>query len=348
VRKVVIVVACLVFVGALAGLIFTVIPAPAAPEAQVTADVHVTSRIMTSVYKTYGGGFSDLWLARTTIRNTGTTPIHNFRINYQVPGYLRTSSAENYPVVLPGETVRDYCWPDFYPQQMRKIQSDTPAEVVVTYTYDGLETPVSESEKFTFLGHNSFVYTYLPDEVCQTFQDFHDNDPYLAAYVTYQDPKVQRLAKQYTQGLLTVSDNETWDAARRIFYGLQWRPTGYITEYGDRAFGHTTQFVQFPVDTLRNKAGTCIDTAILYAAMLEAVGVKTYLISLEGHMMPAFELPESGRVVKVESTLLRLPYVTFVEAIGSTRSTYAESAQNGNTNWVDVEAQWGSGIVPSW
>lgn len=340
--------ACLVLVGALAGFILTVIPAPAAPQPQVSADVHVTPRIMTSVYKTYGGGFSDLWLARTTVRNTGATPIHNFRISYQVPGYLQTSSAENYPVILPGETVRDYCWPDFNGEQLRKIESDTPAEVVVTYTYDGLQTPVSESEKFTFLGHNSFVYTYLPDSVCRTFQDYHDNDPYLAAYVTYQDPKVQRIAKQYTQGLLTTTDAETWEAARDIFYGLQWRGTGYITEHGDRAFGHTTQYVQFPADTLRIKAGTCIDTSILYAAMLESVGVKTYLISLAGHEMPAFRLPESGRIVKVESTLLRLPWVTFVEAIRNTKSTYAESAKQGYVNWVDVEAEWANGIEPSW
>jgi hypothetical protein len=347
-RKVGIVVACLVFAGALAGLILTIIPAPAAPIPEVTADVHINSPIMTSVYKTYGGGFSDLWLARTTIRNTGSTPIRNFRISYQVPGYLRTSSAENYPLILPGETVRDYCWPDFYPQQMRKIQSDTPAEVVATYTYDGLETPVNESEKFTFLGHNSFVYTYLADAVCQTFQDYHDNDPYLAAWVTYQDPTVQKLAKRYTSGLLTTTDQETWEAARDIYYGLQWRGTGYITEHYGEAYGHSTQYVQFPADTLRNHEGTCIDTSILYAAMLESVGVKTYLIGLLGHEMPAFELPESGRIVKVESTLLRLPYATFVDAIRSTKSTYAESARKGCIDWVDVEAEWQDGIVPSW
>lgn len=339
----------IVCAGAVAGLVATAWPAPSEPAGKphITVDLYVLPQVMTAVYKVYGGSFSDIYLARCTIKNTGTAPVTNFQITYKIPGYVEETSSQDYPIILPGQTVRDYCWPTFEPKQMRLIQSNTRAELQVTYTWDGLDRPRRESEKFTLLGHNSFVYTYLTYEDRMGFGDMIDNARYLAAFVTYQDPKVQRLAKRLTGNVgASLSDDDAWLAAQRIFYGLQALPMRYITEHFDPSQG--VQYVQFPRDTIMNRAGTCIDTAILFSALLEAVGIKTYLILLAGHCIPAMEMPDSEDIYYVESTFLRLPNARLTDACNSAYHTYHENKKNDTYMWVDVEEAWADGFVPSW
>jgi hypothetical protein len=62
------------------------------------------------------------------------------------------------------------------------------------------------------------------------------------------------------------------------------------------------QHLKFGRDVLRTRAGTCINLAILYASVIEAAGLKPFVIVVPGHAMPAFELPVSKRWIYVETT----------------------------------------------
>jgi hypothetical protein len=61
------------------------------------------------------------------------------------------------------------------------------------------------------------------------------------------------------------------------------------------------QNVKFPRDTIRDRSGTCIDLAILYAAMVNAVGLEPHLALIPGHCFPVVRLP-TGNLVAVEVT----------------------------------------------
>lgn len=346
---VVLTVCALVFVGALVGLVATVAssePAPAEP--QVSVDVHVVPEVMTAVYKVYGGDYSDRWLARTAITNTGSAPIRDFRIEYKVPGYVETTSAEEYPLILPGQTVRDYCYPIFDPDQMADIDSETSAELVVTYECDGMDRPVTTTERFDFLGHNEWVRTSIPDEERLVFHDWGDNDTFLAAFVTAKDPEVQAYAKQLTGGLFTANDDEAIEALGRIYYGLRDAGYKYVTEPDSFWTEESAQHVQFPRETMAHRGGNCVDLSVLFASMLEAVGVKTYLTLSPGHCQLCIELPEKGTIIPVEATLVDDPNSTLQQSFDSAWEWYQQHSAENMFTFMDVEQAWREGMVPTW
>jgi transglutaminase-like putative cysteine protease len=345
----VVAVAAVVFAGSVVGLAVSAAgpPEPDPSQASLSVNVYAVPEVMTAVYKAYGGQFSDRWLARTVITNTGEVPVRNFQITYKVPGYCTTTSVEDYPIILPGQTVRDYCWPAFDSKKMAAIASETPAEVIVSYTYDGLEHPRETSEKFTFLGYNDFIHTYLPDADCLTFADLHDNADMLAAFVTARDPDVQKWAKTIAGGFSTGSDDGTMEALSRIYYTLRDWPFEYVSEpltFWSREFA---QHIQFPSETIANEGGNCVDLSCLFAAMLEAVGVKTYLMLSQGHCQFAVVMPESGDIIPVEETLVGTE-ATLQDAMDMAYQTYEEQMPEGTYLFIDVEEQWDEGMVPSW
>ena len=74
-------------------------------------------------------------------------------------------------------------------------------------------------------------------------------------------------------------------------------PSGFkLTK--DRSSG---QDIKYPRDVFRDKSGTCVDLAITYAALAEAVGLKANLMLVEGHAFPVIFLP-SGQPFPVEAT----------------------------------------------
>jgi len=341
--------AAVVFAGSLIGLALSVVgpPALAPADAKLSVNVYVVPEIMTAVYKAYAGQYGGRWLARTTITNTGDVPVENLQITYEIPGYCATTSVEDYPLIVPGETVRDYCWPSFDPETMAAIASKTPAEVIVSYEYDGLQHPRETSEKFSFLGHNDFIHTYLPDAECLTFEDTRDNAEMLAAFVTSRDPSVQKLAKSIAGGFATSSDDGAMEALSRIYYTLRDWPFEYVSEpvtFWSREFA---QHIQFPSETIANEGGNCVDLSCLFAAMLEAVGVKTYLLLSQGHCQFAIELPESGDIIPVEETLVGST-ATLQDALDLAYQTYEEQMPEGTYMFIDVEEAWADGMVPSW
>jgi transglutaminase-like putative cysteine protease len=346
-RTVIIVASALVFAGALFGLVLTLLPVSDAAEPRLQVETYVVPEFMTAVSKAYGGSDPDRWLARTVVKNTGDAPVRDLRIEYQVAGYTQTTSVGEYPVVLPGQTVRDYCYPVFDGEQMAAIDTETPAELSITYQCDGMDRPVTKSEAFDFLGHNEWVRTDLPEDACLTFQDWLDNDEFLAVFVTPKEPTVQELAKRLTGGIYTATDDGTLEAVSAIYYGLRDSRYRYISEpesYWTEGFA---QHVQLPKETIAHQGGNCVDLSVLFAALLEAVDVKTCLILSSGHCQVSVELPEKGTLAPIEATLVDVPYATLQDAYDAGYATYEEQSPQGTYLYVDVRDAWSDGMVPA-
>jgi tetratricopeptide (TPR) repeat protein len=93
----------------------------------------------------------------------------------------------------------------------------------------------------------------------------------------------------------------------------------------------SVDFLQFPRQTLEYRAGDCDDLSILYAALLESVGIKTAFITVPGHIFIAFNLdvlPEEARKGFVQTDDL-----IFV----------------GNSSWVPLEVtERSAGFTKAW
>jgi len=284
-------------------------------EAVLDIDLEAKSTLMTAVYKVYGNPeFEDQWVARSVLKNEGPGRVTNLRFRYKLGEYSDWTDSEVYAVVAPGQTVVD----PFHPvlsSRIAELLSASPAEIKMECTYtdpNGKTQTITQNKRTELRGRNEQVFTYLDniEDIAENYQDFHANDPLLAAWVTKDCPVVEQtlgLAQQISGGVGAASNNDnalklmesTWKLM--AYNGISYQhPSSDVRRF------NLIQHVKYPRDVLRNKSGTCIDLAICYAALLQSGGLKTVLITIPGHAFPAVRMP-GGQLVAVETTMLSAP-----------------------------------------
>ncbi|MDD3717868.1 MAG: hypothetical protein PHP28_04300 [Actinomycetota bacterium] len=362
VKTVLSIVAVILILGSTVGLILT-IAADSGGGGEVKLEVQPIPReeIVTAAYKAYGDDQQNLWAAKTLIRNVGDVPVNDFRIDYKIEGYCDWTSAEVYPTILPGQTVRDYCWPNLDGARMKEITSKTPVELTVRYSYEGLAQPIQDQEKIYLLGRNDFVFTDLGEEDILTFTDAFDNYPMIAAFVTPNEDYVKSVANTMAGGLETgMNDDDVYTAFIRCFDGMRAMGVKYIQEPLSYWSERTAQYVQYPAETLSRASGTCLDLAICMAALMEAVGIKSYVALIPGHAIPVIELPNSGDMYAIESTFIDQEYalshfpgetspeVTASECINIAADEINAAMEEGSYILIDIRKSWQQGVMPIW
>ncbi len=330
---------------------------------KVKLDVKLVTRerVLTCAHKIYSNTEQNMWVAKTIIKNTGKIPVYDFKISYKIKDYCDWTSGELYPEIVPGETVRDFCWPSFEAEKLEGLTSKTPADLIMKYSYRGKE-PVEDYEKIDLMGKNEFVLSNLAEEdMVIPFIDEVNNNMFLAAFVTHSDEAVQQFAGRVGAGLETgTNDQDALEAFIQCFYALR----EYGLKYDQPPFylsdATAVQYVQYPGDTLARKTGTCMDLSILYASLMEAVGVRSYVAIIPGHVIPVVQLPISGDFVSIESTFidkeyalshfpgLTSPEVTAEECAQISDNELSESYSQGQLILVDVRYWWDAGVLPPW
>ena len=87
--------------------------------------------------------------------------------------------------------------------------------------------------------------------------------------------------------------------AERIF-GLNYvvdPASSYVEKAANEA---TVDYLQFPHQTLAYRGGDCDDLTILYASLLQSVGIETALVTIPGHIYLAFALEADARKAREE------------------------------------------------
>lgn len=355
---------CLLLAGSLGLFAFTLTrPSASYDASRVKVDVHVDTRenILTCAYKLYGDKNQNMWVARTLIKNTGKIPIYDFTISYTLKDFTEDTSGETYPVIAPGETVRDYCWPMVNGNKVEQITTKTPVELVVSYKYRGLKEPTKSYKQVSFLGKNDFVFSSLSEKDRLTFTDNFDNYRFVAAFITPNEGTAKSFANMIAGGLETrTNDDDVYEAFLKCFDTLRAHGVKYIQEPPAFWAGSEAQYVQYPRDTINRKSGTCIDLAITVSALMEAVGIKSYVALLPGHAIPLIELPGSGDTYGIEATFIDQQYtlshfpgdtsadVTASECISVAKDKLDQAREAGKLILVDPRYWWDQGVVPSW
>jgi hypothetical protein len=330
---------------------------------RVKLDVKLITRdeVLTAAYKVYGDNSQDMWVAKTIIKNTGKMPARNFKISYKMGDLTDWNSGEEYAEIRPGQTVRDYCWPPMDPQKVQAITTKTPVELTVKYQYNGLEQPEEQSEKLFLLGKNDFVFTSLKKEDIVTFTDNFDNYRFIAAFITPNEETTKSFANMVVGGLITrQSDADALTAFKKAFDTLRVHGVKYIMEPEGFWTGSASQYIQYPKETIDRKSGTCLDLAITMSALMEAVGIKSYVALVPGHAIPVIELPESGDLYAIESTWIDKdfavskysdmvsPEVTASASITAAKDEIDKAQKDGTIILVNPEYWWKAGVMPSW
>ena len=275
-------------------------------------DFHTKEEIMSCAAKVYAiTTFKQMWVARNIFRNTGTRVLRNYRTRWRLADYSQWSAWEHSETVVPGQTVVDAFYPIIDLTKVATLTGPVTAALETEYEYrrpDGETVRDSDSHRITILARNQLVFSSLPQDKIAGFHDAYANGPFgLAGFVTHNDPVVQQLAGwiNATGGGLAASSNNK-DAIRfmaLLYTYIANSHIAYQTPPGGISGGKMYQHIKYARDVLHNRAGTCIDLAILYASVAEAVGLKPVLFLVPGHCFPAVLLPDDGALLPIEATM---------------------------------------------
>lgn len=119
----------------------------------------------------------------------------------------------------------------------------------------------------------------------------------ISSWITPTQPTIREFASKSTGGLATYSSSiEQKLAARWLFENMRAYGVRYTTD------AHVSgDYVQFPIETLKNKGGDCEDNAILFASLLESVGIESFVVLVTGHAYAGY-INKEGEAVPIETT----------------------------------------------
>ncbi len=172
------------------------------------------------------------------------------------------------------------------------------------------------------------------------------DDRRAASFVTAKDPVILALAKDVA-GAVREAGGAGSDLDLRIAMGIYQALGLYGMKYViDPASSYVdfsknesaVDFLQFPRQTLQYKSGDCDDLTILYAALLESVGVETAFITVPGHILAAVALPMTPE--EAERTFSRLD--RYIVDKGKTYIPVETTifARGFNAAWAEGARQW--------
>jgi len=326
----------------------------------LTCGVRVREKLISGAYKVYG--LKDqpvsLWLAKTVFRNDTGGIVRDLRVRYRLGEYADWCSWEVYPQMVPTQTAVDLYHP-ILASACAKLTSRTPGELAIEYEYTdpgGQRRTVRKNERLTLLGRREFYFTDLKsDERTGSFQDFARNAPLLAAWVTASDAAVTGLAglaNERARGVGAATGEkaclgvmaELYEILRTI--GITYQSPAHQVERDQTFDMMLIQTLQYPRDTIRKRSGTCIDLAMLYAAMMHSVGIRPLLVTLDGHCFPIGVTP-GGSHVPVETTCVGgggRDSLDFANAVKIARKQWTGLQKTGRFVVVDCQQCWSMGI----
>lgn len=318
-------------------------------------------RLMAATYKIYSNldaANGSMWVVKSIFKNSGESNIRNLKISYKLGEYSDWSIPKTYSLVVPGGYVVDLYYP-VLSSNVTKLATRTPVDVQIEYSYqDEQGNTYSDiyGERIEILGINQMEFCNLSmEERTGSWADNFSNAPLLAAWVTHLDAPVKALAGMVSRlagGVPTALDQQAAIQFCRALYELQiangmayQTPSGFLQDYVPG------QDVKYPRDVLRDKSGTCVDLAILYASVCEAVGLKTMLVVIPGHAFPVVILPGGG-LLPVECTGIsgaavgepQVKAISFDKAV-ELGSKQLQQLQVGMYYTVDVQKMWQQGVV---
>ncbi|MEZ6016678.1 MAG: transglutaminase family protein [Planctomycetota bacterium] len=286
--------------------------AVAATAAKVVVSLTPTERLLTGAYKAYGFG-GEHWVGRVRIDNSGPGAIQRFALRHRVEGYSEWSPWTKLSDVAAGESAVLCLYP-ILAASTAALRSDTPANLLVEWRYidgDGAAHEDAEGARIVLLGGNDFIFARSArSSDAATFEEQHDNVDLLAAWVSRDDSIVREVAALGAKRAGGAPANQDLFSAVATLKGLyEALVANDITYQHPPALVDSTlsfnsnmvQNIKYPRDVLRDRSGTCIDLAVLYASLVHAAGLPAYLCVVPGHCFPVIGMPD-GTLAAVEVT----------------------------------------------
>jgi hypothetical protein len=332
----------------------TASPARAAGAGTPSFRVEEKPYIMSALYKLYGDRrFPKLWAARSAFRNGGEETLTDYRVRYRLRGYSDWSAWQQSDFVYPGQTVVDAFRPAI-DGKVRDLRAPVPAAIDVEYEYTrpgGEKVRKTSTAPTRLLGFNDGVYTDVKLKPDMPWCEVLKGMPWvLASFTAGDDPVMREVAAQARQSAGGAAPTDGDEEAKRFLaavFNLMRHNLAYEGAQGKVIDGVFSQYLKYGRDVLRTKKGTCVNTAILYASVAEAVGLESAIVVIPNHAFAAVRLPKSGQWFPVETTMGTVTVnAPFAAACAKARETFENAARSGLFLLVNVTEMRAKGVTP--
>ncbi|MEO7121178.1 MAG: hypothetical protein ABIY62_08775 [Ginsengibacter sp.] len=301
---------------AIAGIVFILLPYLFS-SGNIELKIQPASVIMPAAYKVYanpdvaGGRYN---LFKAVIKNTGSSEIHNFKVQFRVPKYIDDwTDVPAQSDLLPGQSAVVTCFPVFN-QSITEKNTSSKEKTEIRFFYGGKSNPTEKDESFVFdmTSVNDMVFSDMSDKDKAYSSDGATNIDLYACMVASQDPIIKYYAQQVQQKVLKgeqaagvgtagTVDGKTVREALRVMEGV-YEATALTkmvysetsaseTKFGDNST--STEHIRLPREVVTGNTGLCIELALLHASVLKAAGDHAVIFLIPGHAYPGIKLGNS-------------------------------------------------------
>ena len=229
-------------------------------------------------------------LGFVTITNRESFPITDLEISFFQAEFMDSPTPALTIPELDAEESRDVDLFASFNAKVFEIEGITPlnGEVIVTYSAKG--KPAEQRRSVSFKLHDKTALTW-------------DDDRKVAAFITPKDGVIRDYAsfiRQATKNVTLSSFNKHLQTAMQVFYSLkeigclyQVDPSSPFTKVQEDTL--VVDSISLARDTLGRITGDCDDLTVLYASILESVGIETAFVTVPGHIYAALNTKLSPR-----------------------------------------------------
>ena len=185
---------------------------------------------------------------------------------------------------------------------------------------------VMSASEFDYFAAGSTFYPLVEKELEKNTWYYGSYTPTSAnyyAYVVFNDSTLFDEEVNFTHEM-TRADN-IWDYYQMIYGALQDQGFNYVSVAGN--FFEGSQQIVLPEEVLSSSGGNCIDGTLLFAAVLENMGVRPIVQIVPGHAFLSTETgPTSmGATWELETTLVGNSSTDWFDAVEAGTSRLAET-----------------------
>lgn len=240
---------------------------------ELTADNVFPSRMV---------AYADQPLGRLKAKNRSPRLLRNLAVSVELVGFMSSPVSSGGLELAPGATLDLPLKVVLDRDRLVAHDENSPAVLQVLVEYDDGDLRVQHARELSVVVHDRNAFDWRVPQA-------------IAAFVTPHSAEVQRLARAWTGAAL---DAHLLAGPVALFEGLAMTKLRYIADPMNAIGGTSLDYVQFPEQTLAGGGGDCDDLSVLYAALAEAVGLPSLIVTTPGHVLAAVSIglpPQSAR-----------------------------------------------------
>lgn len=233
------------------------------------------------------------------IRNTSDKPLTNLRLALRGEFFISYES-EVIPQIGAGESIRLSAFelaPD--PEVLSSLLDRTVSSFVLSLSSEG-QSIFEHSYQIDLLPYDFWLGTKVMPQTIASFVT--PNHPSVSAILLLVAEKLKKISGhssllEYQSG----NPDEVRNQVAAVFAALH--SLGIIYRIAPASFEEQGQRVVLPQEVLASKMGNCIELSVLFASVLEAIGIHSGIVLQQGHAFLAVWLVDDCNTCSVSDDL---------------------------------------------